>query len=279
MCLIFVPASAADAAVRFKITAGNAVCGEKLPVVLSVEENNGISGAALNLLYDSSLLYLDSYTAGTLLNSCTFSVSDNGYGQVRITFCDTNGFVRDTGEVAVLYFCSVKNAKSSSNISLKNETNALTGINYKPTSYTANTALATFSAFESSFESDVYKIDRELLLITGVEAGLPTGNLAGFFRGELYIPSANPFVGTGTIISVTEGGKTVDYTVIVKGDIDGSGTVNSSDYVEIRRHILGTNNLSDVFVYASDINSDGNVNSTDYILVRRHILGILDIYS
>lgn len=60
-------------------------------------------------------------------------------------------------------------------------------------------------------------------------------------------------------------------TTIVDGDANGDGTVNSVDYILVRRYILGilaefpaANGFE-----AADLNDDGSVNSLDYIQLRQ----------
>lgn len=58
---------------------------------------------------------------------------------------------------------------------------------------------------------------------------------------------------------------------IIPGDIDGNGTVNSIDYVLLRRYILGiiSDFPTDKGFQAADLNRDTLVNSLDYSLLRR----------
>jgi hypothetical protein len=62
------------------------------------------------------------------------------------------------------------------------------------------------------------------------------------------------------------------------GDVNGDGSVNSTDYALMKRYILGTINEFPVQygLVAADVNADGSVNSTDYALMKRYILGIID---
>ena len=57
---------------------------------------------------------------------------------------------------------------------------------------------------------------------------------------------------------------------ITKGDVNGDGSVNSLDYILVRRYLLG---IINEFPYpdgfeAADLNNDGRVNSLDYMLLR-----------
>ncbi len=59
------------------------------------------------------------------------------------------------------------------------------------------------------------------------------------------------------------------------GDVNEDGSVNSTDYALIKRHILGTQTLKGQALVNADVNKDGSVNSTDYALVKRYILGTI----
>lgn len=66
------------------------------------------------------------------------------------------------------------------------------------------------------------------------------------------------------------------YGSVLKGDLNGDGKVNSTDYAMLRRYLL---DLLDEFpvkdgLKAADINGDGKVNSTDYAALKRLLLGI-----
>ncbi len=65
--------------------------------------------------------------------------------------------------------------------------------------------------------------------------------------------------------------------LLIEGDVNGDGSVNSTDYALIKRYILGTITS---FEYehgekCADVNRDGEINSTDYALVKRYILGTI----
>lgn len=63
----------------------------------------------------------------------------------------------------------------------------------------------------------------------------------------------------------------------VKGDINGDGKITPSDYVMVRRQILGTLSLKGNGRVTADINGDGKISPSDYVLIRRHILGTYHI--
>ncbi len=60
------------------------------------------------------------------------------------------------------------------------------------------------------------------------------------------------------------------------GDVDGDGTVDSADYILVKRHVLGTNVLSSSQQSRADVNQDGNVSAIDYVIIKRIALGTLE---
>lgn len=83
-------------------------------------------------------------------------------------------------------------------------------------------------------------------------------------------------VGTGSKILVKEDGKILrKYQIIVYGDANGDGKINSVDLLVIQRHILEIEPLEDIFKKASNINKNGKKpTSIDLLLIQRHILNL-----
>jgi len=114
------------------------------------------------------------------------------------------------------------------------------------------------------------------------------------YDGKLTWTSSNPdavkvdpetgaltIVGEGTAIITVTGAATdyrlaptsISYTVIIykRGDINGDGAVDVSDYIGIANFILG--NKPEGFIEtAADVNNDGNIDVSDYIGVANIIL-------
>jgi len=64
-----------------------------------------------------------------------------------------------------------------------------------------------------------------------------------------------------------------------KGDIDGNGVLNPSDYIILKRIALKTIKVDDVFMEACDVNGDGKTNSFDYIILKRYLLGTTELFN
>jgi|LSQX01.2.fsa_nt_gb hypothetical protein len=78
------------------------------------------------------------------------------------------------------------------------------------------------------------------------------------------------FRASGTIVTPTPN------TGGICGDLNGDGSVNSTDYALLKRYILGLVQIPVEDIYtAADLNTDGIINSTDYTILKRYLLGII----
>ncbi|MHB1483550.1 MAG: cadherin-like beta sandwich domain-containing protein [Saccharofermentanales bacterium] len=80
-------------------------------------------------------------------------------------------------------------------------------------------------------------------------------------------------VGTGMKLKIQYGTMLLgEYSIIVYGDVNGDGKVNSTDITSLKSHVLKRKYLSGKYFTAGDTNKDGKVNSTDYTIMKRQIL-------
>ncbi len=97
------------------------------------------------------------------------------------------------------------------------------------------------------------------------------------YKGETL--SNTDIVGTGTKILVKENGNILrKYTIIIYGDSNGDGKINSTDLLVLQRHILEIQKLDSIFMKASNVRRIGTKpTSVDLLLIQRHILGYQEI--
>lgn len=83
-------------------------------------------------------------------------------------------------------------------------------------------------------------------------------------------------IGTGSKIRVKENGKILrEYKIILYGDANGDGKINTVDLLVIQRHILEIEQIEEIYRKASNINKNGKEPSSfDLLLIQRHILGL-----
>jgi len=89
---------------------------------------------------------------------------------------------------------------------------------------------------------------------------------------------ASGAVATGDILQLrtTAGAAYKNYPVVIRGDVNGDGKINSQDLRRAQRHILAVAKLEGYYLTAADANEDGKVNSQDLRRAQRYILGILN---
>lgn len=81
-------------------------------------------------------------------------------------------------------------------------------------------------------------------------------------------------VGTGSIITVTDnetGEELYRRTVVIFGDVNGNGKINTNDFMMIKRHIYRETYLEGIYYFAGDINGNGAINTNDFMMIKRHI--------
>lgn len=82
---------------------------------------------------------------------------------------------------------------------------------------------------------------------------------------------ADGSVATGMVITITTGGSTVDYSVVLRGDVNGDGRMSALDYVMVRKYLDSATSLEGAYYKGADTNGDGNVSALDYVILRNHL--------
>jgi endo-1,4-beta-xylanase len=67
--------------------------------------------------------------------------------------------------------------------------------------------------------------------------------------------------------------------IVVKGDVNGDGCIDSTDYLRIKGHFLERIELTGAFLLAADCDEDGTVTSTDYLQLKSYFLGTYDLFA
>ena len=91
--------------------------------------------------------------------------------------------------------------------------------------------------------------------------------------------SGSNIAGTGSTVKILDNNILIaEYTLIMYGDTNGDGKINSIDLLVLQRHILEIEKLENVYVKAGNVRKNGkNPSSVDCLLIQRHILGLQNI--
>ncbi|SHJ21708.1 dockerin type I domain-containing protein [Parasporobacterium paucivorans] len=140
------------------------------------------------------------------------------------------------------------------------------------------------SAPEGTSVTTTYNLSQDGFL-SGVSLGTSTSaacsaftlkNCTGRFLNADGTPNTG-IVGTGSsyVVYDNAGGIISKYPVIIYGDVNGDGNVNSADALYLKRHILNISLLSGVYAQAGNVDKSGSgINSLDMLYLKRHILSI-----
>lgn len=86
-------------------------------------------------------------------------------------------------------------------------------------------------------------------------------------KGSTVIKDTDP-VGTG--YTITNKGRT--FEIIVIGDVNGDGKVNTGDTLTMSQHVENYKKITaDDFLKAADVNGDGKINTGDTLCLRQHV--------
>lgn len=91
--------------------------------------------------------------------------------------------------------------------------------------------------------------------------------------------SGSNLAGTGSTVKILDNNILIaEYILIMYGDTNGDGKINSIDLLVLQRHILEIEKLENVYVKAGNVRKNGkNPSSVDCLLIQRHILGLQNI--
>ncbi len=137
-------------------------------------------------------------------------------------------------------------------------------------------------------EDSEYTIEKKLLL--GVAEKTSVANLITNFANTVTVldrtgkevEDYETYVGTGFRVVTYDGDEIADeLVIIVKGDVNGNGVIDTNDYMLIKRACLGTVNLSEGSAAhrAADVNGTGVLDSNDYLQVKTHYRGLIDLFN
>jgi hypothetical protein len=129
---------------------------------------------------------------------------------------------------------------------------------------------------------------REEMLLEKVQENTTVQELLSQFENEVLEVldkngkkiSGSSLVGTCSMINLYNNGVLVDsVTVVILGDVDGNGIVDTTDVVRVKAAFLGSFLLDDAESIAADVDCNGIIDTTDYMRVKSHFIGAYNLYN
>ena len=103
-------------------------------------------------------------------------------------------------------------------------------------------------------------------------------NAAGKY--DYFTESSSAYIGTGCTFRIEYGFSNIQsYDIVVLGDVNGDGMINSADYIALKAHVKKIDGaaLNGSYLKAADLNDDSRVTATDYLRLKRYLAGLYDI--
>ncbi len=124
-------------------------------------------------------------------------------------------------------------------------------------------------------EDSIYHSENKYIYGVGTEVTV-SDLLLNFENNNLIVYDSegnllkeDSFVGTGSRISLMKNETEIDnLKVIVMGDVDGNGKIDTTDYLRIKMYFLESFDVTDAFYLSGDVDSNGIIESTDYMRIK-----------
>ncbi len=131
-------------------------------------------------------------------------------------------------------------------------------------------------------------VSKENGYLKGVEEQTTVSDLLSQFENEdvvVYskdgvVLKGDYYCTTGCRVVLEYGDEVVEaLAVVVLGDVDGSGSVNTTDYAQMKAVLGGKITVKNEFFIAADVDEDGNLSTTDFLRIKMYFLGLYELYA
>ena len=82
---------------------------------------------------------------------------------------------------------------------------------------------------------------------------------------------------SGQILTYTTQEGSSTYTIVIKGDLDGNGRINTKDYLIFRKVLLGISEIRGAYLKAALLDGGSKPTTKSFIILRKHLLDISHI--
>lgn len=146
------------------------------------------------------------------------------------------------------------------------------------------------SALKLSDESE-WMLNSDTKKLTGLVERTTVAQLTAAFdvdvvvfdlKGNDVTSQTSLLVGTGFKVATMYNGEIADTAdIIVKGDVNGNGRIDTNDYLLVKRAYINTIVIpedSDIFT-AADVNGNGIIDTNDYLKIKNHFRGTVNLFD
>ncbi len=137
---------------------------------------------------------------------------------------------------------------------------------------------ATAASFSSQLVPAVSGVEIDNGYVYGISHEKTAAEVKAMFEGNVKLVSAEntTYVSTGTVVISEDGSEAA--VIIILGDVDGSGVVNSTDYIIVKKAFIKAVELDGLYALAADIDKNGSIDATDYLKIKSHFIGVNKLF-
>lgn len=244
----------------------------------------GIISLTGQLDYDSNVLERIGVTGK---NGWTLE-EDYFFNEENLKFItDNNKYITEAGEIFTIKF-KVKDAiteETQTTIKVKGIT-ASGGegvIGTKDAESAISIQIPEPEPVEEKITSDVYVINDEDKDISRIapettvaqfKENVTTEQEMVFIDKEGNVLGEDSIIGTGMTIKV---GETLEYTLVVTGDIDGDGEITINDLAKVKLHLIEYEFLTGIHFKAGDVDNDKEMTVNDAAQIKLVLIDLMEI--
>ena len=115
-------------------------------------------------------------------------------------------------------------------------------------------------------------------MLLNVKCGETKEAVLANFENEGLIMEGD--VSTGALILLKDNDTVLDSAVmVILGDVDGSGAIDSTDYLILKSVFISQATLEGAYYLAADTDKDGSISGSDYLRLKSHFLGNFNLYE
>jgi len=128
--------------------------------------------------------------------------------------------------------------------------------------------------------NEISGLDLSNITVNKMKDDINTDNIIEIYDFNNKFLKDENLIGTGSKILIKNINNEVieEYNILIYGDVNGDGRINSVDLLILQRHILRITPFNGIFLKAGNISKDGkNPSAVDSLKIQRHILKLQSI--
>jgi len=213
----------------------------------------------------------------------SISVGDTITANLFLKNANTNNIsyniTNSSGSIVTSKFTVTPNY-SNKTISIKSD-GKTSGTYYLNVTYDGNTTSKKFELIESvsSLNNSFIKVSVPNIFVTisnnyQLKASNVISNLLVKNSNYNVLNANGNVVSSSSIVGTNYKFQTNNkvYKIVVMGDVNGDGKITALDYVEVRKHIMGTKITDSGKLLASDMDKNSSITALDYIAIRKILM-------